>query len=452
LKLHRALIALFLIPFVLSPVSSHAQDFVAAPPDGMPGAPPPNAAPPAPVYTDAQLDQMLAPVALYPDALLAQVLMAATYPLEVVEAKRWLQDPNNAALKGDQLAAALEPLPWDPSVKSLVPFPQVLQTMDANLQWTEQMGDAFLAQQPSVMNSVQRLRQQAQAVGSLRTTPQQRVTEEGPAIEIVPTNPQVVYVPVYNPTAVYGAWAYPGYPPYYFPPPPGYIVGGAIIGFGLGFAIVDSLWDWHHWDWGDHRIEIDNRDYSYWNRGRPPAESGVWHYDPSHRHGVPFRSPATQARFGGANASPEARRTYRGYEATPAARSQTENQLAVQHVAGQQHNNAAQRPSFTPTAVHAAPENRAATTPAFHQQAVQQRTAPQQQTTQRQAAPAEQRSSAAPAFESFSRGTDVRAQAQRGSASRATPAFQPSAQRSNAGGGNRGGGSGGGNDHNDERR
>ena len=129
----------------------------------------------APAYTQGQLDQMLAPIALYPDALVSQILMASTYPLEVVEAERWLEVPENASLTGDALSNALMQQPWDPSVKSLVPFPQVLQMMNQNLQWTEQLGDAFLAQQPAIMDSIQQLRQQAQAAGTLQSTLQQVV-------------------------------------------------------------------------------------------------------------------------------------------------------------------------------------------------------------------------------------------------------------------------------------
>ena len=131
---------------------------------------------PAPTYAAPQLDQLLAPIALYPDPLLAQILMAATYPLEVVEAARWVQDPNNARLRGDQLDAALQPQDWDPSVKSLVPFPQILQMMNSKLDWTQALGNAFLAQQADVMDSVQRLRAQAQAAGTLQSSPDRKST------------------------------------------------------------------------------------------------------------------------------------------------------------------------------------------------------------------------------------------------------------------------------------
>src|SRR5262249_41371180 len=145
-----------------------------------------------------QLDAMLAPIALYPDELLTQLLMASTYPLQVVAASRWLEKDNNKDLNGDALANALESESWDPSVKSLVPFPQVIAMLNDNLEWTQQLGYAVATQQAAVLDSIQRLRHQAQGVGSLKTTEQQRVVVEGDNIVIQPANPQTVYVPVYN--------------------------------------------------------------------------------------------------------------------------------------------------------------------------------------------------------------------------------------------------------------
>ena len=202
--------------------------------DAQTSAPPAQA---APLYTAAQLDQLLAPVALYPDQLLGQILMASTYPLEVVEAARWVEDPNNARLKGDQLAAALQDKDWDPSVKSLAPFPQILRMMDDRLDWMQKLGDAFLAQQNEVMDSVQRLRRQAEEAGTLQSSPQQTVTTQDQTITVEPANPNVVYVPVYDPTVVYGAWPYPDLPPYYFPPP-GFVSGPPVWpGFWWGPVI-----------------------------------------------------------------------------------------------------------------------------------------------------------------------------------------------------------------------
>jgi len=181
-----------------------------------------------------QLEQLVAPIALYPDALLSQVLMASTYPLEIVEAARWLK--SHPGLDSKALEKAMASQSWDPSVKSLTAFPQVLEMMNDKLTWTTQLGDAFLADQQSVMNSVQVLRQKAKAEGNLESNKQQQVTVESEptgsqaqTIVIAPADPQVVYVPTYNPTVVYGAWAYPAYPPFYWYPP-GYVATTSMAG------------------------------------------------------------------------------------------------------------------------------------------------------------------------------------------------------------------------------
>jgi hypothetical protein len=205
--------------------------FLAAPPPRAGGADTPAPAGP-PAFKPEEIDQLLAPIALYPDELISQVLMAATYPLEVVEADRWAKQNKN--VKGDALGSALEKQTWDPSVKSLVNFPDVLAMMSDKLDWTQKLGDAFLSQQDDVMNGVQRLRAQAQKAGNLQTTEQQKVVVEQQVIKIEPANPQVVYVPTYNPTVVYGAWAYPAYPPYPVYPP-GYVAGAAVAGGRLRF-------------------------------------------------------------------------------------------------------------------------------------------------------------------------------------------------------------------------
>ncbi len=164
----------------------------------LPGARAQETAPPGAsmvMFNAEQLDQMLAPIALYPDTLVSQILIAATYPLEVVEANRWRQDPAIAPVSGGQLAEALEQQPWDPSVKALVQFPGILHIMDANLAWTQQLGEAFLSQQPALMDSIQRLRRSAQASGSLASTPQQFIQDQSGTVSILPANPEVVYVP-----------------------------------------------------------------------------------------------------------------------------------------------------------------------------------------------------------------------------------------------------------------
>jgi hypothetical protein len=268
----------------------------------------------------AQLDQLLAPIALYPDELVGQILMAATYPIEVVAATRWMQDSNNARLKGDELTAALADKDWDPSVKSLIPFPQVLRMLDERLDWMQKLGDAFIAQQADVMDSVQRLRRQAEAAGTLKSSPQQTVTTQDQTITVEPANPNVVYVPVYDPTVVYGAWPYPDYPPYYFPPPPGFIFGPPIWpGFWWGPVIeigfFRSYWGWDHFDWGRHRIGIDHDRFDRIDAHRPPFTGDTWQHDPYHRRGVAYRDPGSIAKFGRpVTGSPDARRVFRGYE------------------------------------------------------------------------------------------------------------------------------------------
>jgi hypothetical protein len=255
-----------------------------------------------PQLTAEQLDQLLAPVALYPDPLLAQVLMAASYPLEVIQADRWLQDPSDAVLTGDQLAAALDPQPWDPSVKSLAPFPQILLMMDRNIDWTERLGDAFAANQSAVMDSVQRLRGRAEAAGKLGSTPEEAVTTADQAIMIEPSNAGTLYVPVYDPSVAYGPWPYPASPPCYFP---GYFDDVNADGYGwFGVPIVAPLWGWHHWDWRHRRIDIDRQRFAALDRSRPPIRGDVWEHDASRRHGVPSQVAVAHERFAGFSGAP----------------------------------------------------------------------------------------------------------------------------------------------------
>ncbi|WP_144146110.1 DUF3300 domain-containing protein [Paraburkholderia sp. BCC1884] len=212
---------------------------------------------PAPISAQ-QLDSLTAPIALYPDALLAQVLMAATFAQDVQAAAAWSKA--NSKLQGDDAVKAVASEPWDPSVQSLVAFPQVLATMASKPDWVTQLGNAFLAQPNDVMDSVQRLRKQAQAAGNLKTSSQQKVVVEQSTIQIVPANPQVVYVPTYNPTVVYGAWPYPAYPPVYVPPPPGYAIASGLaagLAFGAGVAVANSLWGGFNWNSHDVNINVN---------------------------------------------------------------------------------------------------------------------------------------------------------------------------------------------------
>src|SRR5207342_992500 len=195
-----------------------------------------------PPFKKEELEQILAPIALYQDALLAQIFMASTYPLEIVEAARWSKE--HPDVKGDAVAGAVQSQSWDPSVKSLVAFPTVLEKMNEKIDWTQKLGDAFLAQQKEVMQAVQVLRNKAKETGNLKSTKEVTVKEEpAPAGSPAPQtiimespNPEVVYVPTYNPTVVYGAWAYPMYPPYpYYPP--GYAYGAAFWSFTAGVIV-----------------------------------------------------------------------------------------------------------------------------------------------------------------------------------------------------------------------
>ena len=212
-----------------------------------------------------ELDQLVAPIALYPDNLLAEVLMASAYPLDIVQAERWLQ--SHKTLKGDQLKAAIAKEDWDDSIKSLIATPDVLAMMSEKLDWTEKLGDAVVAQQPDVMDAVQRLRAKAQANDKLKSTKQQTVTvnevQGKQVIAIAPTEPDTLYVPYYDPAVVYGAWPYPDYPPYYWPPPP--YIGYGLLATGLAFGAGWALGNWWsggywggniNWSGGGNNINI----------------------------------------------------------------------------------------------------------------------------------------------------------------------------------------------------
>jgi Protein of unknown function (DUF3300) len=271
------------VPARMAEPSATASEAETATTTGSEGlAPKPEAETP-PLFKTEQLDQLLAPVALYPDALLAQILMAATYPLEIVKAARWLQDSNHASLRADQLANAVETEAWDPSVKSLVPFPRILRMMDEQLDWTEQLGNAVVAQQADVMDTIQRLRYEAAEAGTLWSNAQQRVTTEGQGIVIEPANPEYIYPPVYSPAGVFGPWPYPDYPPFdIFPAGPDFGLEAPLgIGFGVGFAVVRPLSRWCAFDWRQRRIELNVDKFNALNRHMPGIETNTWHRDPS---------------------------------------------------------------------------------------------------------------------------------------------------------------------------
>jgi Protein of unknown function (DUF3300) len=239
----------------------------------------------APLLIPERLDQMLAPIALYPDELLGDILMAATYPLDVVEAARWLQDPRNASLKGDQLFAALQQN-WDPSVKSLAPFASILRMMDAKLEWTERLGEAFLADPKAVMDAVQRLRRRARLAGRLVSGPQEIVQTAQGEITIEAPTPEIIYAPVCDPSLIYGSCGWESWP---------------IVPLFSGLVVLDFR---------DHHIHIARDRLALIDKNRPPIGGEEWRHDPFHRGNVPYRDPEVAARYGAAAPS---REIFRGF-------------------------------------------------------------------------------------------------------------------------------------------
>ena len=241
------LFTLLILPFYAEPRPATAQN---SPPQDTAEPPPqdiPQQSPSQTKLAPRELDQLVAPIALYPDPLLAEVLMASAYPLDVVQAERWLE--SNKSLKGDKLKAAVDKQPWDDSIKALTATPSVIQMMSSKLDWIQKLGDAVVNQQPDVMDAVQRLRARAQSTDKLQTTRQQTVSvnqvEGRSVIAIEPAVPDQVYVPYYDPAVVYGDWPYPDYPPYYFEPP--YYIGTGLLAAGLAFGAGYALGNWGGW-------------------------------------------------------------------------------------------------------------------------------------------------------------------------------------------------------------
>ena len=251
-----------------------------------------------------QLDSLVAPIALYPDPLLAQVLAASTYPLEIIQLQQWMT--RHSDLKGEALAAAVEKEDWDPAVQGLAGLPDVVKRLGDDIQWTTDLGNAFLAQQSDVMDAVQRMRRKASDAGTLKTTEQQKVTTQvvqtKEVIVIQQANPQVIYVPAYNPVVVYGPPIYP-YPPIYYPPP-GYYAAGVAIGFGMGIA-MGAFWGggWGYgprWGYGSVNINVNNRYVNHYNRYNSYNRyGGNWNHNPQHRGGTPYADRNTANRYGG---------------------------------------------------------------------------------------------------------------------------------------------------------
>jgi Protein of unknown function (DUF3300) len=259
-----------------------------------------------------QLDSLVAPIALYPDPMLSQVLMASTYPLEIVQLQQWLNQNKN--LKDKALADAVKKQNWDPTVQALAALPDLVKQLADNIKWTTDLGNAFLAQQDDVMAAVQRMRKVAQDKGNLKSTEQQKVetktVESKQVIVIEQSNPQVVYVPSYNPTVVYGAAVYP-YPPIYYPPP-GYYAAGMAISFGVGVA-MGAMWS-GGWccgaGWGGNNVTINNNNNFINNSNRVNGGNrntvnggnrgnSNWQHNPQHRGGAPYGDRGSANKFGG---------------------------------------------------------------------------------------------------------------------------------------------------------
>ena len=301
-------------------------------------------------FSADQLEQLVAPIALYPDALLMQILMAATYPLEVVDAARWVQ--KNPGLKGSQLDDALKGEDWDPSVKSMCEFPDVLKRMNDNLDWTKDLGDAFLGQQQTLLDTVQRLRIKAHDKGNLKTTKEQTVTvQQDKTIVIQQADPQVIYVPTYDPVVVYGMPppVYPYYPAVYAYPP-----GAAFFGFAAGVAVGAALWGGCSWGWGNNNVNVNVNNYNNynkntnnnWNQNNLKNTSGNkqnWQHNPQHREGVNYRNNQTAQKFGGTGksnrVSQDQARGYaqnRGMDTGRGSQAGTGNRAGGQQLGGRQ--------------------------------------------------------------------------------------------------------------------
>ena len=283
-------------------------------------------------FSEAELDQMMAPIALYPDSLLAQILMASTYPADVAEAVQWSKD--NPDQDGDAAVKAVEDKSWDPSVMSLVAFPQVLNMMGEQPDWVQNVGDAFLADSEGVMDTVQKLRLKAKDEGNLETTEQQTVTVQQPAatetiIVIEPADPQIIYVPSYNPTVIYGAWWWPHYTPWYYRPY-GWGFGGAVvrgIGFGIGIGITNALWGGCHWGRGRGSVNINVNRYNNINvNNRISGGKGNnnWKHNSNNRRGVPYKDQKSRDQFANKRGGANSRENYRGRDAQ---RDQARNTL-----------------------------------------------------------------------------------------------------------------------------
>lgn len=300
-------------------------------------------------FTEAELDQMMAPIALYPDSLLSQILMASTYPANISEAVQWSKD--NPKQEGDAAVKAVQDKSWDPSVMSLVAFPQVLEMMGKQPDWIQNVGDAFLADSEGVMDTVQKLRKKAKDEGNLKTSEQQKVVVEEQASETViiiePADPKVVYVPVYNPTVVYGSWWWPHYRPWYYYPPYGrygyygYGFGGAVmrgIGFGVGIGITHALWGGCRWGHGRGSVNINVNKFNNINVNHNKINSNNrnsnWKHNSNNRGGTPYRDNKSRQKYSNKRGGADKRQNYRGRDSQRNKARSTLDKRAVSPTTG----------------------------------------------------------------------------------------------------------------------
>ena len=405
--------------------------------------------PPAKTFSQQDLDRLLAPIALYPDPLLAQILMASTYPLEVVQAARWVKA--NPKVSGTALETAMANQSWDPAVKSLTAVPQVLQQMSDNLDWMQKLGDAFLAQQQDVMDAVQGLRARADTTGNLKTTEQLVVkteTQGSQKIYVIESpRPEVVYVPSYNPTVVYGSWWYPAPPYYVYPPayvyPPG-------LTFATGVVVGAAIWGSCNWAWGRGNVDINVNRYNSFNRTN--ISSNHWNHNVNHRGGVAYRDQnvARQYNRGGNAQAAQTRENFRGRadagrtelkgmdrdqlnERVGQANDRSRESLGTRGEAGRPENRGPERAESSDRRPGADRSSAASTRDRFEGGA------------QPRSAGMQERAASSGGFSGVGNGASTREASQRGSTSRADMGGQGGGHAGfSSSGGHRGGGGGGG--------
>ena len=413
--------------------------------------PPPAGTAPAPKAIPAErLDQLVAPIALYPDPLLMQILMASTYPLEIVQAARWIKE--RSGLRGAELDKALEEKTWDASVESLTHFPDVLGRMSKNLDWTSELGDAFLAQQADMLDAIQRMRKKANQAGKLASTKEQQVVVEKEVIKIVPADPQIVYVPTYVPQAVYGPPTVPPPYPAMYAYPPGYVATASVLSFGAGMAVGAAIsggcdWDNHdvnvyHHDGGgggnnsnnsNNTVNIDNSktinqaNANQANVNKANVNKQTWQHNPEHRRGVSYQNQQV-SQHDAANGAQgqQARDQARGYDRSANAAAQTRPATGA----------AAQTRPATGTATRPS-GNDATARGAQGKQAPPTAREPSRPSTQQTAS---RGASGSDAFGGYGNGSAERSASARGTSSRSS-ASAGSAGRSSGGGGRPSGGS-----------